>query len=169
MKSGTVQKPLSTGEAFEFGAAIMQQLGRDIDPEKARFYIANKKRLSEDLRKLGIHKVPDFDVASWESFYTKHFNLTVDLSSLHIPPKPNYPCRAIVAVPGLTNNPVFDACKKAFKSWRYENDLNTVRDVAKRSDGPYVVWVCDVVEADEDMKNKSAEDIEKERGNTRTL
>lgn len=159
--TGTVQNQLSTGEAFEFGAAVMQQLGRDIDPDKARYYIANKKQLGDDLRKLGIHKIPEFDTASWSSFYAKHFGITVCLSGLHVPPKPDYVCRAIVIVPGITNNQVFDACTKAFKAWRYENDLDTVRDMAKRPDGPYVVWVRDVVEADDDMKNKSANDIER--------
>ncbi|HEV8666227.1 MAG TPA: hypothetical protein VN665_00050 [Candidatus Paceibacterota bacterium] len=167
--SGTVQNQLSTGEAFEFGAALMQQLGRDIDPDKARYYIAHKKQLGDDLRKLGIHKMPEFDAAWWEQFYLKHFDLTVDLLALHIPAKPAYACRAIVIVPGITNNQVFDACTKAFKTWRYDSDLNTVCDIVKRPEGPYVVWVRDVVEADDKMKNKSAKDIEVAGTNTLTL
>ena len=170
MSRGTVQKSsLSSGEALEFGAAVLQQLGRDIDPDKARYYIRNKSQLGKDLRKLGIHKVPEFDRAEWESFYFKHFSHTVDLSGLHVPPKPDYLCRAVVIIPGVTNNIVFDACTKAFKTWRYTNDLNTVTDVVKRPDGPYVVWVRDTVEADPDMANKSAEDIEKAGTNTMTL
>jgi len=166
---GTVQKPLSDGEILEFGAAVMQQLGRGIDPEKARYYIGNKSQLGKDLRKLGIHQMPEFDSAEWERFYTKRFSHSVDLSGMHVPPKPGYSCRGIVIIPGVTNNIVFDACTKAFKSWRYTDDLNTVTDVVKRPDGPYVVWVRDVVEADEEMKNKSAEDIEKTGTNTLTL
>src|SRR3990167_11216429 len=165
---GTIQKTLSPCEAFEFGAAVMQQLGRDIDPDKARHYIRNKGQLGKDLRKLGIHKMPEFDTAEWERFYLKHFS-HVDLSGLHVPPKPDYLCRAVVIIPGITNNIVFDACTKAFKTWRYTNDLNTVTDVVQRPSGPYVVWARDVIEADEDMKNKSAEDIEKAGINTLTL
>ena len=165
---GTVQKTLSPGEAFEFGAAVMQQLGRDIDPDKARHYIRNKGQLGKDLRKLGIHKMPEFDTAEWERFYLKHFS-HVDLSGLHVPPKPDYQCRAVVIVTGITNNIVFDACTKAFKTWRYTNDLNTVTDVVQRPSGPYVVWVRETVEADPDLANKSAEDIEKAGINTLTL
>jgi hypothetical protein len=167
--SGTVRNELSIGEAFEFGAAVMQQLGRDIDPDKARYYIAHKKQLGDDLRKLGIHKMPEFDTSACEKFYTKHFGRTADFSGLHVPAKPDYPCRAIVVVPGITNNDVFDACTKAFRTWRYEKNLDTVRDIVKRPDGLYVVWVRDVVEADEDMKNKSADDIAAAGVNTLTL
>ena len=115
--------------------------------------------------------MPEFDVAGWERFYEKHFGLTVDLSNLHVPPKPDYPCRAIVAVSQLTNNKVFDAGTKAFegKTWRYTNDLDTVYDVVQRPSGPCVVWLRNVVEADEDMKNKSADDIETAGTNTLTL
>ena len=169
MNSGTVQNPLSQGEALEFGAAVMQQLGRNIDPEKARYYISNKGELGKDLRKLGIHKMPEFDTVGWEAFYLKHFSHSVDLSGLHIPAKPSYPCRAVVIIPGLTNNVVFDACTKAFKTWRYESDLNTVTDIAMRPQGPYVVWVRDLVEADADMANKSGSDIATAGTNTLTL
>ncbi len=169
MTHGTVQKPLSEREILEFASTVMQQLGRGIEPAKARYYIGNKRQLGTDLRKLGIHKMPAFDTAGWEGFYAKHFGLTVDLSAVLVPTKPDYPCRAIVVVPQLTNNQVFDACTKAFKTWRYESDLNTVRDIVARPQGAYVVWVRDVVEADEDMKNKSANDIESARINTLTL
>ena len=169
LKHGTVQKPLSDGEILEFGAAVMQQLGRGIDPARARYYIGNKGQLGKDLRKLNIHKMPEFDTTEWERFYLKRFSHTVDLAGLHVPPKPDYPCFAVVIIPGVTNNVVFDACTKAFKTWRYQNDLNTITDVVKRPDGPYVVWVRDTVEADPDMANKSAEDIEKAGINTMTL
>ena len=169
MSRGTVRNPLTEGEIFELGATVMQQLGRGIDPDKARYYIRHKSQLGKDLRKLGLSSMPEFDSAEWERFYSKHSSHTVDLAGLHIPPKPDYPCRAVVMIAGITNNEIFDACTKAFKTWRYTNDLNTVTDVVQRPSGPYVVWVRDVVEADEAMKNKSAEDIEKAGTNSLTL
>jgi len=122
-----------------------------------------------DLRKLGIHKMPEFDIVGWGSFFEKHFGLTVSLSNLHIPTRPDYPCRAIVVVPGLANNRVFDACTKAFRTWRYTDDLDTIRDVVERPDGPYVVWGRDTIEADPEMVNKSARDIKTAGTNTLTL
>ncbi|MEI6864332.1 MAG: hypothetical protein WCK46_03160 [Candidatus Adlerbacteria bacterium] len=147
----------------------MQQLGRDIDPEKARYYIGHKSELGADLRKLGLHKMPEFDSMKWEIFYKSHFSYCGGLEGLHIPQKPDYPCRGVVVVPIITNNRVFDACKAAFKSWRYRHSLDTVTDIVKRPATPYVVWVRDTAEADENLKNKSADDIEQEGLNTFTL
>ena len=163
--------PLTQGEIFEFFGTVAEQLPRDLDPQKVRFYTEKKGRLGKEFRTLFAKPLPEFDISGWENFYEKNFGRTVDLSNLHIPPKPDYPCRAVVIVPSFTNNDVFDACTKAFggAAWRYEKDLNTVRDVVKRPDGPYVVWVRDLVEADEEMKNKSADDIEKAGTNTLTL
>lgn len=169
MSRGTVQKPLTSGEVLDFGATVMQQLGRDLNPEKVRYYLGKKSRLGDDLRKLGINKMPAFDTAEWERFYLKRFSHTVDLAGLHVPPKPDYPCCAVVIIPGITNNIVFDACTKAFKTWRYASDLNTIADIVARPQGPYVVWVRDTVEADPDMANKSANDIVAAGINTLTL
>lgn len=161
--------PLSAGEIFEFFGAVAEQLPRNLDPIKVRHYTEKKSRLGKEFRELFGKPLPPVDLDAWQDFFKRHFGRTFDLSNIHIPPKPDYPCRAIVIPNGLANNDVFDACTKRFKTWRYESDLNTVRDVVKRPDSPYVVWVRDVVEADDEMKNKSAEDIEKEGTNTLTL
>ncbi len=82
----------------------------------------------------------------------------------------NQRCWPIVMAPGIPSNDAFDACKKQFgKAWRYEDDLNTVRDVVKRVDGTYVVWVKANVEADSDLANVSAGEIEKRGLDTLTL
>ena len=172
MNNGTVQAtPLTQGEAWEFAAALMQQAPRDLDPQKVRHYLRNKGQLGSELRELLGKPLPAFDTAAWEAFYRKHFALMVDFSNLHIPLKPDYSCRAVVVPVGLTNNAVFDACTKAFagKTWRYERNLDTVRDIIMRPAGPYVVWVRDTVEADGDMANTSAQDIETAGTNTATL
>lgn len=162
--------PLTPSEIFEFVGAVVEQIPRDLDPEKIRWYNEKKSRIGKDIRPLFAQPVPTFGLADWVRFYKKHFGLaTTDWSGLHVPPKPNYPCRAIVVVPQITNNQAFDACTKAFKTWRYTDDLDSVRDVVSRPDGPYVVWVRDTVEADPDMAGKSADDIEAAGINTLTL
>lgn len=168
----TTSAPLTQGETLEFGAAVLQQLGRTIDPEKARYYIKHKRQLGEDLCRLGIHTMPEqpaFDTAEWEGFYEKHFSLKPDLSALHVPVKPGYTCRGVVVLPELGNNRIFDACTKAFKTWRYDKNLDTVRDIVQRPATAYVLWVRDDVEADADMANKSANDVENAGTNTMTL
>jgi hypothetical protein len=151
---------LTKGEERDWYVALMQQAPLDLDPAKIRHYLANKRELGADLRSVLGKPLPEFDTALWQKFFKKHFGRTFDLSNLHVPQKPAYPCRAILIRQGLTNNQIFDACTKAFKTWRYANDLDVVRDVVERHDGPYIVWVRDTVEADPDMANKSASDIE---------
>jgi hypothetical protein len=116
-------------------------------------------------------KQPEFpDVNKWIDFYRRYFNKDVDFTSLHVPQKPNYECWPIVIVPSLiSNNDAFDACKKAFAAWRYQDDLNTVRNIVSRPTVPYVVWVRATVEADSDLANVSAEQILERKLSTITL
>lgn len=175
MTNGTVQitalAPLTEGEERDYYVTLMQQapLPSDLGPKKVRHLLANKTELGADLRAVLGQPLPAVDSRPWQKFFKKYFGRTFDLSCVHVPAKPAYPCWAIVMPAEVTNNNVFDACAKAFKTGRYTSDLNTVRDVVKRPDGPYVVWVRKSVEADEETKNKSANDIEKADINTLTL
>ncbi len=74
-------------------------------------------------------------------------------------------------MPGLvTNNEAFDACKRKMgNAWRYQDDLNTVRDIVERPKTPYVVWAKALIEADQDLANVSAEMIQKRSINILTL
>ncbi len=110
-----------------------------------------------------------FDTSYWKIFYLSHFKYNRGFEGPRVPQKPEYPCRAIIVVPSITNNEVFDACTKVFKTWRYQSNLDIIRDVVQRPVGPYVVWVRDTVEADSDMANRSAKVIEKDGVNTLTL
>ncbi len=97
--------------------------------------------------------------ADWSKFYTKHFNIKVDFSGIKIPELPKEEkWRLLFIAEGLTNNKVFDACKKKFPCYKYADDLD--KSVTKNDrdpkNGTYAIWVRDVVEADEVHKNKSA-------------
>src|SRR5580693_7373349 len=92
--------PLKQSEIFEFFGTVAEQLPRDLDPEKVRFYTEKKSRLGKEFRALFAKPLPEFDTAGWERLYAKHFNLAaLDLSGVHVPQKPEYSCRAIVVLP----------------------------------------------------------------------
>lgn len=57
------------------------------------------------------------------------------------------------------------------KFWTYTDlkNLDNVNDVVQRPDGDYAIWVRDRQEADEELQNKSADDIQREGLNTETL
>lgn len=174
MKRETVQNPLTAGEIRDLHIAVLAQMPLNLDSAKVRADLKKKTALGRDLGKF-FHdryaaqlEFPDVD--KWADFYRRIFGKEVNLANLHVPAKPEYECWPIVMVPGISNNDAFDACKKQFgKAWRYEGDLNTVRDIVKRSEGPYVVWVKAVVEADSDLANVSAEEIAERGINTLTL
>lgn len=98
-------------------------------------------------------------VKQWESFYLEQFGLTVDLSQVKIPPRRQGFNRLIIVANGLLMNRVYDTCAKRFKCWRYNDDLDASvkeNDRDPNRDGTYAIWVKDVVEADENLKNLSA-------------
>lgn len=61
----------------------------------------------------------------------------------------------------LTNNRAFEACSASFPSWRYWDDLDSGVPKNERNpkNGIYAVWFRERVEADEKLKNQSANQI----------
>lgn len=100
-------------------------------------------------------------VKSWERFYKKYFGITVDFSALVLPPKREGFDRLIIVAEGLTLNQVSDVCAKAFPCWRYADDLNEAVPTNDRDpkNGAYAIWIRDRVEADEELKNLSADTL----------
>lgn len=173
-KRETVQNQLTAGEIRDLYIAILAQMPLNLEPAKVRADLKNKTALGRELGKFLRNRYDtllDFpDTAKWVDFYRRIFGKEVDLTNVHAPVKPEYECWHIVMAPGISNNDAFDACKKQFgKAWRYEDDLNTVRDIVKRPEWPYVVWVKAFVEADSDLANVSAEKIAERGLNTLTL
>ncbi len=168
-----VQNPLTSGEIRDLHLAVLAQMPLNLDSAKVRADLKNKTALGRDLGKFFRDRYAAqtlIDMAAWYDFYGRIFDGVVNLSELSIPIKPDYECWPIVMVPRITNNNAFDVCKRRFgKAWRYTDDLNTVRDIVGRPDGAYVVWVKKNVEADPDLANVSAEEIERSALNTLTL
>lgn len=104
-------------------------------------------------------------LADWSNFYKEVFGLDLDFSGVAIPEhKPGFD-RLLVIAKGMTPQRLFNKCKELFPSWKYtDTDLDKViKSVRTSQDGHYAVWVRDRVEADEENKNLSADDL-KERG-----
>ena len=173
-KRQTVQDPLSANEIFELGVTLFQMMPRTLDATKVRADLTNKsglgRALGEFLRERYAVRSDFPEAAAWTDFYRRIFGREVDLAGLQVPAKPEHPCWPVVMVQGIANNDAFDACKKQFgKAWSYTDDLNTVRNIVSRPTGAYVVWVKVNVEADPELANISAEEIEKRGQNTLTL
>ena len=112
------------------------------------------------------------DLEAWDNFYGKYFKIPFSFTGLMIPPKPtegNW--RLLVILKGLTNNQVYDDCKKQFACYKYADDLDTAVPTNERDprNCSYAIWVRDTVEADDVHKDKSANMVAKEELATETL
>jgi len=97
----------------------------------------------------------------WFYFYRRHFGLELDFSSLKIPEQQPGFERLIIVVQGLTLNQVYDVCAKNFSCWRYADDLDKSITLNDRNPGrdSYAVWFRDRKEADEELKDLSADQL----------
>lgn len=104
-------------------------------------------------------------VESWTLFYKKHFGLDLNMQRIRISEHQLDFDRLLVVAKGLTLNKVYEECAKQFPCWRHENDLDKAVPTNDRDpkNGSYAVWVRDRVEADEENKSLSANQL-KERG-----
>jgi len=107
-------------------------------------------------------------VQEWQSLYKELFGLDKDFSNLQIPQQPEGFTRLIVVAQGMTPNRVFNKIKELMSAWKYTDNLDEVVSIRK-ADRDYAIWVRDRVEADEELKNKSANDLQKENVNSITL
>ena len=114
-------------------------------------------------------------IQSWTEFYQKYFDLTTDLSGIRIPAKKDgFDCLIVVAR-GMSINLVYETGKKNFRSWKWCGDEDLESQMKESERGPvkesYAFWVRDNQEADEDMKNQSAQMIadSKEKIDTENL
>lgn len=110
-------------------------------------------------------------IAEWEAFYKKCFAMELNLSSVAIPAKPSGKYRLLV-IADISLETLYAKCKELFPVWRWTtDDLDkiVVENERDTKNGTYAIWVKDAVEADEDLRNLSANDIKKRGVATETL
>jgi hypothetical protein len=103
-------------------------------------------------------------IADWENFYQEVFGIEIDFSNLQVPTHQKGFDRLIVVAEGITLQRIYDRCKEHFPCWKWtEKSLSEVTTSERTVKGAYALWFRDVVEADEDLKNLSANNL-KEKG-----
>ena len=98
----------------------------------------------------------------WVKFYQEHFGIALDSSEIKIPlRKVGFNWLVIIAL-GVSLNQVWEVCQKHFKCWKYTDlDLESVVQKSERGSAKTTsaFWFRDRVEADEEMKNLSANQL----------
>jgi len=158
MTNGTVPKKVdTTRQAMEFGAALLKQAPH-LTPEEMQYWIKNQGELQDVLVKAIV--IPD-PCRELECFYLEVFNRRVDFSDLAIPEKREDFNWLIIILQGLTANRLIEEHKKRFKVECDIKDLNAIKSV-RTADKTYAIRLRDRIEADEENKNKSANDCKAE-------
>lgn len=97
-------------------------------------------------------------LADWRSFWNE-LGLELHTSSLRIPERQDGFNRLLVMPQGATTNFLYDACAKLFPCWRYADNLDVITSDRDPAKGAYAIWLRDRVEADVELKGKSANDL----------
>lgn len=103
-------------------------------------------------------------ISDWQDFYQDLFGIKLDFPSLQIPEKQKGFDRLIIIAKGMTPQRLFDKCKELFPCWKWTDEsLDEVVTYSDRraKDSPYAIWFRDQVEADEELKNLSANKLKK--------
>mgnify|MGYP001565770517 CR=1 FL=1 len=167
-----IYKPaeFSAGQVHE----MLVTLGRKgFSPEMAAEIANTKSGKAEQIVRL-FQCVPTIQnlVGDHQIFYHQFFNLDLDFSGIRIPNhQPGFD-RLIIVAQGLTAQQVYDVCSQHFKCWKYtDKSLDEAVPTHDRDskDGHYAIWVRNRVEADEELKNLSADEIKEKKLTTETL
>jgi hypothetical protein len=111
-------------------------------------------------------------ISNWQNFYEKLFGKKYDFSEVRIPEKPSVGRWRLLVIIDLTLEQLYAKCKELFPCWRWtDEDLDKTVSWNERdaNNGSYAIWVKDEVEADEELKNLSANDIKAKGVKTETL
>lgn len=108
-------------------------------------------------------------LATWREIYRDYFG--VQLGLVMIPVHCKGFDRLIVPAHGTTIQQGHDVCKKLFPCWNvgYNLDEAVPTNDRKPINGAYAVWVRDRIEADEELKNLSANDLASQGISTETV
>ncbi len=107
-------------------------------------------------------------VADWQKFYQDYLDLTVDLSAVKIPGYQKDFDRVIIIPQGLTLEGVIGAIVRKMKLCTWKNDNRLLNKDVPTNDrdaknGAYAIRIRERAEADEEMKNKSADYLAKKQ------
>lgn len=106
-------------------------------------------------------------VADWQNFYKNVFGIEVNLQT---PQKQKGFDRLIVVAKGMTPQLLYNKCEELFPCWKWTgNNLDKIVESERKADKDYAIWVRDRIEADEELKNLSANNLKEKNISCVTL
>lgn len=177
MKNKLIARTDQKARLFDLLASV-SELVRDgkRDPKEVADTLQVIKNHRDFAKRLGIAAVSNVNIDSdaqrqlqeWQSLYRELFGQEKGFSTLRIPERQLGVDRLIVVATGMIPSRSFNKLMELMLGWKYRDNLDSITSVRK-ADHDYAIWVRDRVEADEELKNKSANDLQKENINAITL
>lgn len=131
-----------------------------LNPERIQYWVGKRGKLQTEIRKIlvGTKVVGSTELDSWVLLYRQEFGIELDVDQLQIP---EYRANTwIIPVhERVTEEMIYNACKKHFPCDK-SVDLTKITDLHRT--GTTVRCFTANVEADEEYKNKSANDLKNE-------
>jgi len=155
---------MTPGQMKEIISAMVEGVPSGMTFETAQSWVGNKGKLTAQVRKIFPFVNPYADLlADWQAFY-RDLGIDCDLSGVIIPDDPGGFGRVLIMAKSITPQLAYDLCAKNFPCWKYMDDnldkIVTSERTAK--DGSYAIRVRDRVEADEELKNLSANQLKQQ-------
>ncbi|MDO8604062.1 MAG: hypothetical protein Q7K40_01485 [bacterium] len=146
------------GILIGFITEILIAIFSQMTDSQLQYYIGKKESIRKQLREM--FNQTDLYVEkreAWRKFYQKYFSLDLNVADVHIPDVPTEgDWRLLIIARGLTLNQVYDRMSKAFKCWKYSDNLDeSVTKNARDTKETYAIWVRVGVEPDEKYLGKS--------------
>jgi hypothetical protein len=166
---------INVGQVRTLGANILKAIPLDMPEDVAQGWIENPEGLNRVFRSAlmppaEVRSADDLghQIGEWKQFYAEYFGLE-DTETLmrdsQVPATKDGFGQIIVVQQGLTLNQVYTVCESKFNCWRYSHDLDasvTQNDRTPTKD--YAIWIRNGrFEADEELKNISANNLSKKK------
>ena len=156
----------SAGQIKELISAVVESVPVNLEAERVQYLIGHKSELAKGIKNVLLDGKGSGDkhlsfLSDWQTFYRSVFGLELNFSGLRVPERQEGFDRLIVVVQGMTPQKLYDKCAELFPCWKWTNrnlDEIVISD-RTANNGPYAVRFRDRVEADEEFKNLSADQL----------
>lgn len=161
MKKNQTVQMVTPGQIKDIISAVVQAIPADMSFDAAQYWVGKKTKLGDEIRKIFVkfNSWVGF-IAEWQNLY-RDVGIETDFSNLRIPERPQSFDRLIIVAQGMMPQRPYDKCAELFPCWKWtdENLDKIVTSDRSAKNGAYAIWVRDRVEADEELKNLSANDL----------